>query len=267
MRRLFGCSITILALAGFCLVAYLGVQAYLESSKTDFGVTRSEIGVSNYQLPKFVGSIDNSGYDVSFPQCNTELSQKFVGFVIIGLNNGRPFTTNPCFAKQWAWANEHTARAVYINVSDPGKGSAKVRGQKIARDTIGRLGKLGVPDDVPIWLDVEIDNDWTEPSRATVVINEVLAKLVAAGHPVGIYSVPVHWFHITFSAPVNVPTWLGLGKYEKISDGVAAAKAACRRENFGNRKPAIVQFVGRTQSGWLDRNILCGSPAGLVARP
>ena len=267
MRRLFGCLVTILALSGFCLLAYLGVQAWLESSNANLDLKQTQVGIANYQVPKFSGRIDNSGYDVSFPQCRQSLSQKYVGFAIIGLNNGRPFTTNPCFAKQWAWASQKTARAIYINVSDPGSGSATKRGRDIGRDALGRMAKLSVPSDVPVWLDVEIDNDWTNPSRSVTVLNQVLKSLSSAGHPVGIYSVPVHWFHITLSAPVSVPTWLGIGKYESKSAGVAAAKRACEQVNFGDRQPAIVQFVARYGSGWLDRNILCGSPAGLVARP
>lgn len=267
MRRLFGCLVTILALSGFCLLAYLGVQAWLESSSAKLDLAQTPVGIANYQTPNFTGTIDNSGYDVSFPQCNQPLSQKFVGFAIVGLNNGRPFTTNPCFARQWAWANQKSARAIYINVSDPGSGSAAKRGKDIARDALGRMVKLGVPANVPVWLDVEIDNDWTNSSRSIAVLNSVLKLLAAAGHPVGIYSVPVHWFHITMSTPVSVPTWLGIGKYESKADGVVAAKRACTQLNFGDRKPAIVQFVAKSPYGWLDRNILCGSPAGLVARP
>lgn len=266
MRRFFSCAVTVLALAGFSLLAYLGIQTWLASS-TNLGITTPSIGIESYQLPKFSGSIDNSGYDVSFPQCHQKLSQRSVGFVIIGLNNGRPFTANPCFARQWTWANSHSARAIYINVSDPGKGSPVKRGTQIGRDTLDRLADLQIAQDVPIWLDIEIDNDWTSPNRAVALINEVLRVLSTGGHPVGIYSVPVHWFNITLSAPVTIPTWLGLGKYQQISAGVAAAKAACSRANFGGRKPAIVQFVARYESGWLDRNIICGSPAGLVSRP
>jgi len=267
LRRFFSFVVTVLALGGFSLIAYLAVQAWLESSTDGSVISAPTVGIKNYKLPDFSGQIDNSGYDVSFPQCHQELSQRFVGFVIIGLNNGRPYTTNPCFVKQWAWANSHTARAIYINVSDPGEQAPKARGNAIARDTLAQIQQFDIPKDVPIWLDVEMNNDWTNPDRAVVVLNEVLRVLNASGHPVGIYSVPVHWFNITLSADVSIPTWLALGKYSDIARGVADAKAACTKRNFGGRQPAIVQFVGKTGQVWTDRNIMCGSPAGLVARP
>lgn len=267
MRRFFSCAVTVLALGGFSLIAYLGVQAWLESSTGGVVISSPTVGIKNYQLPKFTGEIDNSGYDVSFPQCQEQLSQRYVGFAIIGLNNGRPYTQNPCFEEQWRWANTHTARAIYINVSDPGTEPAKVRGAEIAKDTIERIKKFNIPADVPIWLDIELNNDWTNSGRAIVVQNEVMRILHKKGHPVGIYSVPVHWFSITLSADVSVPTWLALGKYSDIAKGVADAKRACTRLNFGARQPSIVQFVGKTGDVWLDRNIICGSPSGLVARP
>ena len=267
MRRFLSCAVTVLALVGFSLIAYLGVQAWLESARGGSVISAPVVGIKNYQLPKFAGEIDNSGYDVSFPQCHQELSQRYVGFVIIGLNNGRPYTTNPCFARQWAWANTHTARAIYINVSDPGVGSAKERGAAIAKDTLVQARKFNISKQTPIWLDIELNNDWTSPDRAVVVLNEVMRILNQHGHPVGVYSVPVHWFSITLSADVSVPTWLALGKYSDIAKGVADAKLACTRRNFGGREPAIVQFVGKTGDIWTDRNIMCGSPAGLVARP
>ena len=257
MRRFFSCAITVLALGGFSLLGYLGVQAWLETSGGSSAVSTPVVGIKNYQLPNFIGEIDNSGYDVSFPQCHQELSQRFVGFTIIGLNNGRPYTTNPCFAKQWKWANTHSARAIYINVSDPGSGPARARGAAIAKDTLAQIKTFNIAKNVPIWLDIELNNDWTNANRSIVVLNEVMRILHKRGHPVGIYSVPVHWFSITLSADV----------YSDIAKGVADAKRACTRTNFGGRKPAIVQFVGKTGDIWTDRNILCDSPAGLVARP
>lgn len=267
MRRFFSCLVTITALVGFSLIAYLGVQTWLETSSGHTANPLPTVGIPDYKVPEVPGAIDNSGYDVSFPQCHQVLSQKFVGFAIVGLNYGRPFTTNPCFASQWQWASSHTARAIYINVSDPGQGQAKYRGKKIAEDALARITRFAIPSSVPVWLDIEVNNEWTSTDRSIVVLNEVLQVLHAAGHPVGVYSVPRHWFDITGFADVSVPTWLALGQYSSVSSGVADAKQACDRITFGGDKPAIVQFVGKTGDIWTDRNIMCGSPAGLVARP
>lgn len=216
-------------------------------------------------IPTWEGELDNSGYDVSHPQCKSVLPTAPVGFAIIGLNRGKPFSQNPCFESQWDWANTHDGVAVYINTADPNDGSATKYGIDIAKDTLKRLKKFDVPAGTPIWLDVETHNTWTDTQRSIQVISEILVTLAGAGYPVGIYGPPAHWFEITGNANIGVPTWLALGQYPDVASGVAAAKAACTESSFGLRVPSIVQFVATVDGVSLDRNIMCGDPAGLVA--
>ena len=249
-------------------MVYAVLHTWLE---TDDGIpvptsTLRRVTVEQPQMTPWQGSFDNSGYDVSFPQCGQALPSAYVGFVIIGLNDGRPFTGNPCFNQQWSWAKTHDAAAVYINVDDPGASTPSSYGQSIGLDVLARLVDNNIPQGTPVWLDVERNNAWDSATRAVSVINSTMRYLAHAGYPVGVYAAPVHWFEITYDAEVDVPIWFAIGPYPTTQAGVQAAKRACTREGFGNAKPAIVQFVSGAGPDYRDRNIMCTSPTGLVAR-
>lgn len=258
---------------GFTVVVAVAVLAYiarawLGTGDSTFQATdsRSVIRVTQPKVPQWTYDLDNSGYDVSFPQCGQSLSQAEVGFAIIGVNYGRPMTQNPCFATQWKWAKGYDGAAVYVNMSDPGRGTAVQRGQLIVQDLAWRLPNLGIAKGTPVWLDIELDNSWTSTDRSVSVIQTVAQGLARIGYPVGVYSTPVHWLQITFNARVEVPIWLALGYYESTAAGVKAAKKACEYVGFGEQKPAIVQFVSSNGGPRRDRNIMCTEPDGLVAQ-
>ena len=66
-----------------------------------------------------------SGYDVSYPQCNTSLPSATFG--IAGVNNGIVFSANPCLGtgdgpSELAWAQRASNRApaFYANTGNPG---------------------------------------------------------------------------------------------------------------------------------------------------
>ena len=154
MRRLAGLLASFLVLGLVALLAFNAVSTWLEPAPivitTQDG--RPIARVTQPLVAPWIGAMDKSGYDVSFPQCKPALPTATVGFAIVGLNYGKPFSQNPCFAKQWDWAQSYDGVAVYINVADPGKGSATKYGSRIAGDTVKRLRKLGVASDTPVWL-------------------------------------------------------------------------------------------------------------------
>ena len=63
------------------------------------------------------------GYDVSYPQCGDRYPAAF-GFAIVGVNGGRVYDINPCFApggthpSQLAWAGRDAE--LYLNTGNPG---------------------------------------------------------------------------------------------------------------------------------------------------
>lgn len=267
MRRFFSLVFSLAALGFIAYVGYSMFMGWLNPTPVEVPIEdgRPVISVTQPVIKPWASTIDNSGYDISSPQCKTKYPSANVGFAIVGLNNGKPFTKNPCIKSELNWARNHSGYAIYINMADPGSGSATRYGQRIAADTVARLRALGVPKEVPIWLDVETYNTWTEPSRSVQVITETMRVLASSGHPVGIYSVPVHWFEITMNANVKTPTWLALGPYTKIDRAVSDAKAACQDASFGNQVPSIIQFVTTKNGRALDHDYMCGAPDGLVA--
>ncbi len=133
------------------------------------------------------------GYDVSFPQCGGTLPAPG-GFAVIGVNDGRPFSANPCLATQLQWAETSLSAtpAFYVNTANPGPlsntnwpvtqqtpqictGSNSVpcsydygwnAAQNAFQDVVGAETQLGAASPaaaasaVPWWLDVESGNSW-----------------------------------------------------------------------------------------------------------
>ncbi|MGO4860044.1 hypothetical protein [Arthrobacter sp. 2MCAF14] len=162
------------------------------------------------------------GSDISWPQCGGGLP---VGqaFGIVGVNDGRPGTANPCFAEQLGWASgsaggtSQAAAALYVNTANPAEyggwwpasdadvgmsrpnpyGScdgtaspacAYLYGYAIAFDDVNHYG---VPDPAKHmwWLDVEIGNAWSWDTVANAADIEGMAVyLQSIGAEVGIYS-------------------------------------------------------------------------------
>lgn len=268
LRKLLGHITTLIAVVAAAAIGYFALVNWQqpEAIKLLTPDGRPLISAAQPVLDPWNGQFDNnSGYDISYPQCKQGHPDGAVGFAIIGLNHGKPFSDNPCFKSQWKWAQEHIGSAIYINLADPNKDEPAKYGAKIASDTVKKMKKNGVPKGTPIWLDIETHNTWTTPERSTVVINEVAARLTKAGYPVGIYAPPVHWFEITLNAVIELPVWLALGPYDSVEAGEAAAKQACAQVAFGDTKPKIVQFITEANGVALDHNLMCEfDPVGLI---
>jgi len=76
------------------------------------------------------------GYDVSFPQCvgaGIQALPASPSVAVVGVNDGRPFTTNPCLTAELKWAGP--AAQVYLNADDPGPTVRVVRGKVVQLPT------------------------------------------------------------------------------------------------------------------------------------
>ncbi len=139
------------------------------------------------------------GYDVSFPQCGGSLPTS-PGFAVVGVNDGRPYTTNPCLATELQWANTSLAGApaFYVNTAQPGptNNTAWPTGQQspqvctggdstacsydfgwnaaqqsfqgaVAAETLdGATSPSSAAAAAPWWLDVETGNSWESTATA-----------------------------------------------------------------------------------------------------
>lgn len=172
------------------------------------------------------------GYDVSYPNCATS-DRPRQGFAIIGLNHGRPFTANPCFASQWAAARQPAS--VYVNTAyssslfdriTPDCAAAGRTQQRLpsaaqrayalgCAEAADALRLLGRTAPLAIWLDIEPDNSWSpRPQLNAATITGILDHFRdAPSHPpVGIYSNASFWRQIVggWSSP-DLPEWVATG--------------------------------------------------------
>jgi LysM repeat protein len=168
------------------------------------------------------------GFDVSFPNCATPLPTA-QGFAVIGINAGRPFTTNACFGSEWATAQP--PRSVYINTAysrslarhitpdcaaasrSQAPGRARRRAYAIGcSEAAAALELLGATRPLALWLDVEPSNSWSSrPSLNVATITGILDNLLTQSPPptVGIYSNTDFWLQIVgLWSSLDLPEWI-----------------------------------------------------------
>lgn len=183
------------------------------------------------------------GNDVSWPQCNTALPVA-PAFGIVGVNNGRANTTNPCLVEQLRWAEAITVNptdqpsvALYVNTANPelagswwptsnsypesqaasnpygtcqdkdvGTACAYMYGYAKAYDDAYIRG-ISSPSDYLWWLDVETGNSWSLDKNANRAVLEGMTDFFhSIGADVGIYSSAYQWGQIvgTVSSSSNL---------------------------------------------------------------
>ena len=163
-----------------------------------------------------------SGYDASYYQCSATAVPS-LGFAIIGVSHGRPFTSNSCATAQWTLA-VGKSRSLYFNTGyalayaksetttcktqAAGIGFHATGHQLSALQTAWAIGcseadvafssEPGTP--VAWWADVETGNSWSTDAtlnQATItgLVTE-MRSLIPSSMPVGVYSTPSMWNQI-----------------------------------------------------------------------
>jgi hypothetical protein len=176
-----------------------------------------------------------SGYDVSFPQCGRSLPPGG-SFGIVGVNNGLPWSANPCLTSEYQWARSKSAPpSLFMNTANPGpiskywnrpgpqtckdpvsyqdSGCAYNYGWNAAADafTLASTATSGASATNYWWLDVETVNSWNgTPQANTATIAGYIDSLTGRGVAgVGIYSTTWQWGAITGgSAFPGIPNWV-----------------------------------------------------------
>ncbi len=196
-------------------------------------------------------TVPAAGFDVSHPQCARTLPTTG-GFGIVGINGGKPLSSNKCFAKQVRWATGKPGRAVYINTGYPGTGDPVGYGRRLVDDAVAREHAAGVSGTTVWWLDVETVNTWEGSQRENAtVLDSMAAHLQDLGVRVGIYSTPSMWREIAGTWEPGLPVWYATGTGTQ-----ASAQAACAR-SFAGSATAIVQWVQSAPGGPLDHDLIC----------
>lgn len=197
-------------LAAVCAVAMAGLTAIAASASGPY-------------------TSGTTGYDVSYPNCRAT-PPSGSAFGIAGVNGGRPFTTNSCFAAEYSWAATTTTSgaSVYINTAYAGAYRKNITPYCAAQSRpmawqIGcseadtSLKDVGSRTPTMWWLDVEIGNSWSSSSVALnqEAIEGAAARLKSAGAPyVGVYSTAGSWRTITggsYTPPSADAEWVAGG--------------------------------------------------------
>jgi GH25 family lysozyme M1 (1,4-beta-N-acetylmuramidase) len=173
------------------------------------------------------------------------------GFVVVGINGGKPFTDNACLDREVAWARTRTGFAAYLNIDAPRSGDPAAYGRRVALDGLARVQRahLAVP---VLWLDVEVLNHWTSSAAVNVaVINAALRTLQQHGVTPGIYSSVPMWQQITGGARLGVPVWLATSvtDYRQLASYCVSG--------LGGRAAEMAQYVAWDGRQLVDVDMLC----------
>lgn len=165
-------------------------------------------------------SSQSRGYDASFPQCGSGATPAHAAYGIVGVNNGKSFTLNPCFLALYRAAPR--GAGIYLNTGFNASNTPRLLpscalragalagtsgqdrlayglGCSATEDTLAvlRLFKVAFPE--VWWLDVEEANSWDDahPEVNRYSISGQLDALMATGKAVGVYSTFPDWQQIT----------------------------------------------------------------------
>jgi hypothetical protein len=213
------------------------------------------------------------GYDASYPQCASPQRPTSAAYGIVGVNNGRAFTLNPCFPTLLAAAPK--GAEIYLNTGfNPGNAGRMVPGcalragalpgadaqQRLAYglgcsttvDTLDvlRLFKIAYPS--VWWLDVEEANSWDD-ARPDVNRYSLLGQidvLAATGRTIGVYSTFPDWQQITG----------GLWGDSRIAADWVAGKSpqdACSHPGFSGAPVWLAQELATWPGSGYDSDYAC----------
>jgi LysM repeat protein len=187
----------------------------------------------------------STGVDISYPDCLAPEPPPS-DFTIIGLNDGRPFTSNPCFAAEYAAARAagHNP-SVYLNSAYASSLFRHITGDCLAaaRDhetlrtlqlayAVGcsegeaALATLAGAQVAALWIDIEPDNTWSpRPLRNRATIRGFVDHLLTHGSTpiVGAYSADVYWQELMGGwSSFALPEWIATGGGRSCSDAFAS---------------------------------------------
>jgi len=193
-----------------------------------------------------------TGYDISYPQCPSNFPRDGA-FGIVGVTNGKAFSTNPCVASKYQWAAGRTRPpAFYMNTANPGPitpnwpcadpnsyndtSCAYSYGWNAAAYAFG-LAPAGTGATHDWWLDIETANSWNGNYTSNqAAINGFVAYLKGQGVArVGLYSTASQWQAITGGYNPGLPNWIA-GNNTKSASGL------CGTIGFSGGQVLLAQY-------------------------
>ena len=184
-------------------------------------------------------SSSTSGYDVAQPNCSETPP---VGFAIVGLGGGRPFSTNSCLQTEWTTASKTSpGPALYFNTGYAGAyghdvtatSCGKYAGPSVStfpkhdQSTYMSAWEIGCSEaayagktaatnhEVPSvwWADIETGNSWSTNKivnrYAVDGISYGMQQLATHATAFGVYSYPSAWSQIVGTGFTATPPFPG----------------------------------------------------------
>ncbi len=224
------------------------------------------IGISAGAVNAFASgpySSGTTGYDVSYPNCGVTPPG---AFAIVGVNGGRPFSSNSCLGAEYTAAPQSPLPSLYINTGYSGAYRKSITsgcsGRVVAvtgSNAQKQAWAIGCSEaDTSIsyaarsasmwWVDVESGNSWSTSNTSLnrYTIQGAVDRLGQVNAYVGVYSTASMWNTITGSTTGTSFTPNGI-----VADWVAAG--SCTTPFTGN-KPVWLQ---QSTSGGLDSDYAC----------
>ena len=201
----------------------------LRSKATAFVKMRLDTVASRTRTGTAPAGAQTTGYDISWPQCRSPYPPPPYWVAVIGLNDGRAFSNNPCLRDEAAWAKQSLGQHMtYLNLNSPVAANATDAagpaghctptahrciaynyGYNSATRSLASAASDGASADV-VWLDVESVGRCTNhyPTAAkgywscrrhlnAVTVQGALDAVRRAGARAGIYSTGYQWQLIT----------------------------------------------------------------------
>jgi hypothetical protein len=230
------------------------------------------------------------GYDISWPQCtpnrtSTASQHPTMGaFAIIGLTNGKPYTTNACAADEFAWANSLPGGGSgYLLLNAPGAADpaanwgAPNRRSPQSCDGTTSTGcgydygwwaadvaiTAGLPADKQggspqVWLDVEGPYTsgpvWqSDPAINAAVVQGAIDRLRSDGIRTGVYSRQKDWNTLTSGLSVpDLQQWVF-----PAADAPSAAALCSPSKAFTTGTVVLGQYQTQVNGTTYDTNHAC----------
>jgi len=224
-----------------------------------------------------------SGFDISYPQCSIPANSYKSGFYIVGVTDGRPFTTNGCASQEWsdaASAYQSVSPSIYFNT---GYAGAYARNIATSCTTVGYGGtsfgtasrhtlsaeekawEIGCSEALyattvvkgsptMYWADVEVGNSWsTNTTLNQYTIDGISWEMANTGVGGGIYSSPGMWASITGSSSWEPST--------VSANWLAGGASPCSTTTVFGQAPTWLSQYGTTSFGTtaVDEDAACSS--------
>ena len=217
------------------------------------------------------------GADLSWPNCpkgmgvpgrrtqGLPLPWNTAQFWIIGLTNGRAFTSNPCLARQLTAATQRgVVASAYTMLSYPNKseratyGAAGPFGTATYADLIANVGYAQAAFALDtmtaagfaspfVWIDVEprVERPWSKDvANNQALIRGAVQAVTDRGLGAGIYTYALAWSKLTGGMQLDLPLWApGHSRAKTFAGKRAQTLASCARTSFTGGPLVLTQWV------------------------